>query len=116
MGRPGREEKVVLPSKIVTRTIVKGMELKKSFMIIHLTIIPLTLPSFSLCCSRQLTRHDSNPALTRLPPQSQIWAKLQFDPFDGLRLLTKKGKQYQISGNTRNARRPAPGFRAAIAG
>src|ERR1019366_6969338 len=51
-------------------------------MIIPLTIIPLTLPSFSLSCSWQLTRHDSNPALTRLHPQSQTWAKLRFDPID----------------------------------
>src|ERR1022692_603301 len=58
------------------------MELKRPFMIIPLTIIPLTLPSFSLSCSWQLTRHDSNPALTRLHPQSQTWAKLRFDPID----------------------------------
>ncbi len=62
--------------------IVKGMELKRPFMIIHLTIIPLTFRAFSLSCSWQLTRPDSNPALTRLHPQSQTWAKLRFDAFD----------------------------------
>ncbi len=33
---------------MVKGMIVKGMEPKRPFMIIHLTIIPLTLPAYSL--------------------------------------------------------------------
>jgi hypothetical protein len=30
----------------------------------------------------QLTRHDPNPVLTRLHPQTRKWAKQRFHPFD----------------------------------
>src|ERR1035441_8007598 len=53
--------------------------------------LPIRIHSFDLLqavmdrswiLDSQLTRHDPNPVLTRLHPQTRKWAKQRFDPFD----------------------------------
>ena len=59
--------------------------------------LPIRIHSFDLLqavmdrswiLDSQLTRHDPNPVLTRLHPQTRKWAKQRFDPFDFLRAVS----------------------------